>query len=230
MNISILIPSKNNPEKLNQNINKSSFEGIFKKVHYYILLDSEDEKKQYLDVIKNEDVTIINKLFAYQSQRYCYMLDLIKSDFYMIASDDIIIQQTIGDIEFNDNLKVLHAINENNYIINHPIISDKIKYKIIEIFSKYNFKYICIDTIISFMFSKNEKFHIPIKISHMKTFTNHNRYDNYIHDILLFFKVIIFKGYFIKKVNFDNFKIIYSLILDFLSANKNKFIIKLKKE
>ena len=127
MNISILIPSKNNQEKLNQNINKSSFGGIFKKVHYYILVDSEDEKKQYLGVIKNDDVTVMDKLLNYQSQRYSYLLNTTKSDYYMFASDDIIIEAKADDIKVNTNIKIFHAINENKHIINHPIISDKIK-------------------------------------------------------------------------------------------------------
>lgn len=230
MNISILIPSKNNPERLKQNINKSSFGGIFNKVNYYILVDSDAEKKKYLDIIKNRDVSVINKLFNYQTQRYIYLLNMTKSDFYMIASDDIFFEARDDDIKININKKVLHSINENNYIINHPIISDSVKNKIIKLFSNYNLKYLCIDTIISFMFSKNEKTHLPFTINHMSSPIDPNKFDYYINDILEFFKIIFLKGYFIRNISFNNFKIIYSLILDLLSAYKNRFLRKIKKK
>lgn len=223
MNISILIPSKNNPEKLNQNINKSSFGGIFKKVHYYILVDSEDEKKQYLGVIKNDDVTVIDKLLNYQSQRYSYLLNTTKSDYYMFASDDIIIEAKADDIKVNTNIKIFHAINENKHIINHPIISDKIKNEIIELLLKYDLKYICVDTLISFTFSKNEKSHLPFMIDHKSPPIDPNKFKYYIDDIIEFLKINLSNGDFLKKISFNNLKITYSLILDLLSANKNRF-------
>ena len=228
MKINILIPSKNNNKKLLKNIKKNKFIKSIN-LQYLILVDSPEEETRYRETLSDfNNVTIINKKIKFQSDRYIYLLNYLDADLYLIGSDDVFFEST-------DQIKcdltqplVLNCLNEQKQVVNHPLITNEFKYKVIEIFNDYKFIILCIDTLISFCASKKERVTINMKSNH----NNHKKnitsltYSSYIRDLLVFFKFLFSR--FFTYVNFlRNTYFLYDLTIHFLSATKN-FIFKNK--
>ncbi len=223
MNISILIPSKERSIQLKENILKSKFPHIFKKVNYLILVDSNEEKQKYQKALSGlSNVEIFVKRSKFQSKRYAYLLDKSVADYYLIGSDDIYFENTDLNYKFDHKCNVLNCINEDKLIINHPIISEKVKKNLIYLLDKYNFNSLCIDTLISFNCNKNQRQSISLVANHLnfKKQITKSMYKTYLHDLIIFLIYALLN--FLKFGDFKrNIIFIFFIIIDMLSAIKN---------
>ena len=222
MKINILIPSKNNSKKLLVNIEKNKFiESI--KFQYLILVDTLEEEIAYKAKLSHlQNVIIIKKKLSYQSDRYVYLLNYKDADLYLICSDDVFFDLN-EQIVCNLSLPlVLNCSNEKNLIANHPLITNRFKQKVIEIFNEYKFSKLCIDTLICFIVSKQDRITINMKANHenYKQKISKFTYNLYIKDLYTFLKFILLKfftyGNLIKNTSF-----LYCISIDLLSAIKN---------
>lgn len=222
MKINILIPSKNNNKKLLENIKKNKFIKSIN-LQYLILVDSPEEETCYKESFSGfENVTIIKKNIKFQSDRYIYLLNYLNADLYLIGSDDVFFESA-DQIKCDLTLPlVLNCLNEQKQVVNHPLITNKFKYKVIKIFNDYKFIILCIDTLISFCASKEERVTINMKSSHNNYKKNITRltYSSYIRDLSMFLKFLFSKfftyGSFIRNTNF-----LFDVIIHILSATKN---------
>ena len=226
MNLAILIPSKKRSEQLLKNISKSNINSSSINLEYHILVDNYEEYIEYKKILFQQNIKIYFKYFKYQSHRYAYLLKKTISDYYLIFSDDVFINFLDKKINYLKNDKLFCAENENKILVNHPIISDNIKDKVINILSNCKFSRICVDTILSYYFSSNSKETFPINIIHQQIFyPSKKNYKIFQKDILAFFKYIVLNKKTISGSKlFVKVYLIILLLLDLLSAKKNYYL------
>lgn len=225
MKLAVIIPSKNSHTELLSNLKKNELINVFNQVDYFILVDTVEEKNIYENTLKNiENLVVTAMKTKFQSDRYLYFLKNLEYDFYSICSDDVYFTYSNDQIDEYYKYSLLNSINENKSIINHPFIPNSSKKIVIDLFEKFQFNIICIDTLISYCFPYYKRSYLPIICHHLNKKKiiqiKKSTYLLYIKDLLTFYKFIIFKINFFR-VNKDNIKIIYRSVFDILSAFKN---------
>ena len=225
MKINILIPSKNNCKKLLDNIKKNYFIDSTD-LHYLILVDTLEDEIIYSKTLTNlKNKTIIIKKLSFQSDRYIHLLNYKNADLYLIGADDVFFKQT-DYIDCNiASSQVLCCENEQKLIVNHPMITNEFKQKVIKLFYEYRFFTLCIDSLISFCSNREERVIIHMKSNHnnFKEKISRQTYRLYISDLLTFLKFLSSK--FFKYGNLlRNFFFLFSIVTDLLSAVKNYIV------
>lgn len=230
MHLNILIPSKENPLQLKENILKNEFPQIFKKIKYYVLVDSIEEKQQYQNTVSRiGNVDILIKKFEFQSERYAYLLSISEGDYYLIGSDDVYFKVKHSNNNLDIKSNVLSCINEDELIINHPLVSNRIKKNLIDLLYKYNFKTLCIDTLISFYCKKKQRQFINLDAYHLNLNKKISKtmYRSYTQDLFNFFIFAILNSFKFGDLK-RNLIFIFFILKDLLSASKNYLLFSIK--